>query len=301
MTKCKGCGITLQYEDKSLPGYTTKKGNELCERCFRIKHYNEHKIESKLLTNVEILKNINNQKIFTFFLCDFFELNENMINLYNLIDNGKILVITKADIIPKNIVLKKLCNNIKLVYGIENVIFYSKEIDYLKNDVISLIKSYDKVLFSGPTSSGKSSLINDLFAFDLTVSNYENTTQDFIKLEYDGKVLIDAPGFVNDNFFDGLDYSNIKPRTIKLFKDYMLKVGDYELYFENDANLTMYFVNGIDIKTMKKKGSYDNKIELSFKSDITFGNIGFIYLKENNCFINKTSGISVRRTIVGRR
>ena len=40
MNKCTGCGIILQIVDKTKPGYTLKIDNELCERCFKIKHYN---------------------------------------------------------------------------------------------------------------------------------------------------------------------------------------------------------------------------------------------------------------------
>ena len=50
MTKCLGCGIKLQTSDKNKVGYTPKENATMCERCFRLKNYNEFKeIELKNL------------------------------------------------------------------------------------------------------------------------------------------------------------------------------------------------------------------------------------------------------------
>ena len=47
MNKCKGCGTLID-------------NNDLCERCFRIKHYNDYKVVSKTNSDfIPILENIN--------------------------------------------------------------------------------------------------------------------------------------------------------------------------------------------------------------------------------------------------
>lgn len=42
---CIGCGVTIQTEDKQGLGYAPKasltKENVICQRCFRLKNYNE--------------------------------------------------------------------------------------------------------------------------------------------------------------------------------------------------------------------------------------------------------------------
>ena len=38
MTKCMGCGITLQSSSKDSLGYITNEETNLCERCFRLKN-----------------------------------------------------------------------------------------------------------------------------------------------------------------------------------------------------------------------------------------------------------------------
>ena len=61
--KCRGCGIVLQDENVLLDGYTTNLENDLCQRCFKMKHYGEYQIVSK--TNdeyLEVLKKVNETK-----------------------------------------------------------------------------------------------------------------------------------------------------------------------------------------------------------------------------------------------
>ena len=43
MNKCHGCGISLQTEDETKMGYVPqeKKNEGLCQRCFKIRHYNQ--------------------------------------------------------------------------------------------------------------------------------------------------------------------------------------------------------------------------------------------------------------------
>ena len=42
MNKCTGCGAVLQNIDTTKEGYVVNLDNKLCERCFRIKNYNEY-------------------------------------------------------------------------------------------------------------------------------------------------------------------------------------------------------------------------------------------------------------------
>ena len=42
MSKCHGCGIILQNENREELGFTPNLESELCERCFRIRNYNDY-------------------------------------------------------------------------------------------------------------------------------------------------------------------------------------------------------------------------------------------------------------------
>ena len=56
--KCIGCGTLLQDENKEKEGYVDNLEKDLCQRCFKLKHYGEYKIVSK--DNNDYKKIINN-------------------------------------------------------------------------------------------------------------------------------------------------------------------------------------------------------------------------------------------------
>ena len=185
MSKCIGCGVRLQYDDKDKKGYTPKKEAKYCLRCFKLLNYHENIQNENVISDEDILNKINKKGIFTFFLTDILNLNNKVIDIYNKITNDKVLVITKVDILPNNLKYSILIDNIKKIYNVGDVILFSKENGFGKNEIMNLCEEYGEVLFSGPTSSGKSSLINYLFKKNLTVSEYKNTTVDFICLNYE--------------------------------------------------------------------------------------------------------------------
>jgi len=301
MSKCKGCGITLQSNDKEKSGYTPKEGSKLCERCFKITNYNYHEKESKIIDNNLIIKGINHKKGATLFLCDILNLNSKMMELYDLVNQPKVLVITKSDMIPKNVSINDLKERLKKIYHLEDVLFISTLSGYGKNDLLDYVYEYPKVIFAGPTSSGKSSLINYLFNKKLTVSNHKNTTQEFITLKIENQEIIDAPGFYEDYIIDNIKQNGyINPKTIYVKKGYLLSIGDFQCYADKDVNLTLFLPKGIIIKTCKIKKEFIEELHLNEGSDLIIRNIGFIYFKETTHLkINNASIIDIRRSIVG--
>ena len=58
MNKCVGCGAILN-SNKGMEGYTSDINNNLCERCFRIRNYNDYKVITKDNSDyINILNNI---------------------------------------------------------------------------------------------------------------------------------------------------------------------------------------------------------------------------------------------------
>ena len=297
MTKCKGCGVSLQNIDENGIGYSPKLTSKLCERCFKIIHYNYHD-DGKYINNIDICNGINQRDTFNFFMCDIFSLNKSTIELYEKIHSPKVFVLTKADIVPINISYEKLISRVKKSYNLENVILCSIKNNAGIEDIKHLINEHKKVLFCGPTSSGKSSLINFLFDYELTTSVYKNTTQEFITLETDGVTVIDAPGFICDVITNKSKL--IKPRTMIINKDYELVIDDVVISFDRNVNVTVFLPKSIIAITRKKKENYSNFLEIKPYQDMTIKNIGFIYFKnECNLYINNVDDIFVRDSIVG--
>ena len=199
--KCQGCGYTLQSDDSSKLGYVPKTKNKnpkLCERCFKIIHYNDAKIVTLPIEENKILNIVNKSDNHSLFLIDFLNINEESIKMYKKINTKKTLIISKSDIIPFSMNQNKIIDWLQNVYKIkDNIIFLSAKknkninllINYLKNEHIN------KAYLLGFTNAGKSSLINsiingyELTNNSITTSMVPNTTLDFMNIK------------INDNLF----------------------------------------------------------------------------------------------------
>ena len=58
MSKCIGCGVTLQSDNPNKDGYVSDDDKRFCQRCFIIKNYGQNKITNK--TNIDYMGIINN-------------------------------------------------------------------------------------------------------------------------------------------------------------------------------------------------------------------------------------------------
>ncbi len=299
--KCIGCGIPLQTENENDLGYTPKLENDLCARCFKLKHYGNKIDEGKNQNNTILLEKINKNKCHVLFITDFLNINNEVIDIYKKIKNPKNLVINKSDIIPKNIIVSKLLSNIKKIYKIDEDIILSSSKNNKLDDLYKIINKHNKILFCGYTNMGKSSLINKITQTNLTVSNKRNTTQEFIKTSYEDKTIIDAPGFIN-NYIIEKDIKNIiKPITYQMKNKYYLNIEQIKLAFDKDINLTMYIDNNINVEKRKIKETLNYEKTIRSNCDILIKGIGFIKVKgDTNFFINISKDrYEIRPSIVG--
>lgn len=290
MTKCLGCG-------QKLPDSYDKA---LCERCFKIKHYNQHDIASIEIDNDKIISSCNAKKYATLFLCDILTLNEDLVNLYNQINEPKYLVITKMDLIPKNVSLNVLADNIARVYGISKLIFTSVMNGFGKKDILAFVKKYSNVNIVGPTSSGKSSLINSFYGANITVSNKANTTQQEIQVKCDNGILIDYPGFVINSLNEmSKEAGYIKPKVVFLKKGYVLVIKDKEIYADRDINITLYLPKDIIFKTMKIRRVNVHNLDVNKHSELVIIGQAVLYFKKScQIAINDLADVSIRESIM---
>ena len=292
--KCLGCGASLQDTDESALGYTPKLSNDLCMRCFKLKHYGKNLNNSKVQDNTSIINYINKIKATVLFLVDFLNINNEIIEYFKKIKNPKYLVITKSDIIPKNIIKSKLVENIKRVYEINEDIILCSALSKENINVLLNIAEDTRVILCGLTNMGKSSLINKMIGSDITVSNKENTTQEFIEVAS----FIDAPGFVS-NYKVLVAKTEIKPITYQLKSKYYLLIDKYILASDKDINITLYLPNNITVEKRRKREEYNYNLNINNNEDLVIKGLGFIkFSSESKIFIND-SNIEIRPSIVG--
>ena len=179
--RCIGCGSIIQTEDPNGLGYTPKsaleKGKETgelyCQRCFRLRHYNE--IAPVSLTDddfLRLLNQIRDANALIVYVVDVFDFNGSLIpGLHRFVgDNPVLLVGNKEDLLPRSLRRPKLTDwirqqaNIAGLRPIDTVLVSAKknhQIDHLL-DVIEKYRHNRDVYVVGVTNVGKSTLINQI-------------------------------------------------------------------------------------------------------------------------------------------
>ena len=309
--KCPGCGATLQYTDENKVGYTPKKDAKLCERCFKLKNYNQKNIIDLKYSNSDIINLLNNKADLVLFITDFLNLNKKIVETYNQINvTKKVFIINKVDYIPNSINKEKYINWIKSTYLIkDNIILVSAEKNYNIRVINNILDESKNPYICGYTNSGKSTIINKLSEINEKKSNIltslmPNTTLDVIKIKLDdNKYVYDTPGFINDFDFNDNLYPKkfLKPVTLQL-KDNDIVSLNNEIFIKTDkaTSLTFCMSNELNIKKVYDSNiNLTNEIDISDNVDLVINGYGFINIK-NSCNIKinlNTKDIEVRTSM----
>lgn len=295
---CFGCGTKLQYSNKDAKGYVPEnKLNDAkyCMRCFKLMHYGVNINDTVPKRVEEILYLVNSDDKFTIFMCDFLSLSDKIINVYNKIKGKKLLLISKIDVIPKDIKIDTIRKYIMDNYKVNNVRFVSSVNDYGIDSLINYLitNNIRESYILGETNSGKSTLINNILdAFDskltkTTISSSKNTTLDFIRLNVNNNLtIIDSPGFVTDSYEVNYPLKKvIKPLTYQMKDGEVLKIDKFYLNFSASTSITIYSCYDLEIKKYYKDDiSFTYNEKINSNSDIVIYGLGFINVK-NECTI----------------
>ncbi len=230
MKKCNGCGATLQDQNVEEIGYSPKLENDLCQRCFRIKHYDDLvKSYKSDFDNYDILNMVNERNDLIIWVVDLFDFDSNIISGLNrhLLNKDIILVGTKRDLLPETLGNQKLVSFVEKrlkFYGIsvKGILFTGDHGHYGADTLLDVIDNYRDgrdVIIMGQANVGKSTLINAMAETDITISRYPGTTLDLIAIDMDEYTLYDTPGLIRkDNmqyYVEQDDLEKVVPRQIK--------------------------------------------------------------------------------------
>lgn len=322
MTKCIGCGAILQTTEKTQEGYTQNINNKLCSRCFKIRHYNEYEyIDKDNIYYKQILKRIEQEDNLVVLVTDFLNLQ----HLQTLkIKNDIILVISKRDIIPRNIDETRLLQTIKLNLNIKERLIVGARNNYHLDELYAAINRYKKserVYIIGYTNAGKSTLINSFIKSYgnnnnyITTSNLPSTTLNLIETRInDNLVMIDTPGLLDEGSIINihskllnkiLPKKEIRPINIQIKTPQTIYIDRIaRIYISQCNSLIFYMSNSLNItRVYKEVHEKDNLkeyiINIKPKEDLIIKGLGFIrftmeatiklYLKEEVDYIVRKS------------
>ena len=250
--QCIGCGALIQTESPDRFGYLPasafkkglEKGDFYCQRCFRLRHYNE-------LSDLELdedffldkLRKITDDQALIIHVIDIFDIEGSLLtSLPRLLGQDNIVVIAnKVDLLPKSVNRSRLTHWLmqyirSLGLKPKQVILASGKqangIEGLVEVINHFIQDRD-IYLVGITNVGKSTLLNRLiqhYGGDqevITTSNHPGTTLDLIRIPLSEEYgLVDTPGFVKKDqwahYLSRKSYGQvipqkpIKPRVFQL-------------------------------------------------------------------------------------
>ncbi|GEO69942.1 ribosome biogenesis GTPase YqeH [Levilactobacillus acidifarinae] len=296
--RCIGCGAMLQTTDKTAPGYTPQsaldKGLETetqevyCQRCFRLRHYNE--IVPVGLTDddfLQLLTQIQDANALIVYVVDIFDFNGSLIpGLHRFVgENPVLLVGNKEDLMPSSLKRGKLQDWLRQranEAGLRpiDVTLLSAKTNQSVDDLLKKIDKYrgDRdVYVVGVTNVGKSTLINQIIRQNtgvkdlITTSRFPGTTLDKIELPLDDDhVLVDTPGIIQNqqmaHFLTGKDLKIVTPQKAIKPKVYQLNdqqtlflggVGRFDYNQGPKTGFTAYFENNLYLHRTKLANADD--------------------------------------------
>ena len=293
---CIGCGAEIQTTDKTAPGYTPQsaldKGLEkeevYCQRCFRLRHYNE--IVPVGLTDddfLNLLTQIQDANALIVYVVDIFDFNGSVIpGLHRFVGENPILLVgNKEDLLPSSLKRSKLKDWIRQranEQGLRpiDVTLLSAKTNQSVDQLLTMIDKYrgDRdVYVVGVTNVGKSTLINQIIRQNtgvkdlITTSRFPGTTLDKIELPLDDDhVLVDTPGIIQNqqmaHFLDGKDLKivapqkQIKPKTYQLNDQQTLFFGGvarFDYTKGSKSGFIAYFEKNLYIHRTKLENADD--------------------------------------------
>lgn len=293
---CIGCGAAIQTTDKEQAGFTPSSalekgletGQVYCQRCFRLRHYNE--ISDVNISDddfIKLLHEVGESDALVVNVIDIFDFNGSVIpGLSRFVSGNDVLLVgNKKDILPKSVkdgkVTQWLTERAHEV-GLRpvDVVLTSAQNKQAIKELMEKIESHRKgrdVYVVGVTNVGKSTLINAIIQEItgdkdiITTSRFPGTTLDKIEIPLDdGSYLFDTPGIIHRHQMahyltaKNLRYispkKEIKPKTYQLNPEqtlFLAGLGRFDFISGERQGFTAFFENTLDLHRTKLAGADD--------------------------------------------
>ena len=289
---CIGCGVEIQTETPDKIGYapasSLKRDQIICQRCFRLKHYNE--VQDVSLTDddfLKILNGIGSKDALIVKLVDIFDFNGSWLpGLQRFVGKNPVLLIgNKSDLLPKSVKPQKLIHWMKQMSAelglkpVDVLLVSGAKGNGMEEAMLRIdeLREGRDVYVVGCTNVGKSTFINRIIKQAsgeeevITTSHVPGTTLDIIEIPLDDdQALIDTPGIINHHQMAHFVSKNelkvitpkkeIKPRIFQLNAQQTLFFGGLARFdfLQGERNsFTCYLSNDLSIHRTKLEKADD--------------------------------------------
>jgi ribosome biogenesis GTPase YqeH len=283
---CIGCGATIQSEQEAEIGFIPKsqlgKEQVLCQRCFKLRHYNKN--ETVALESEDFIKmvsEIQHTNSLIVHVIDLFDVDGTLLkNLPSLVGHNPIILVgNKVDLLPKSTNKRRLKDWLirkakEAGLHIADVFLISATKGHHLDDLavaMEEMRQHKDIYVVGVTNVGKSTFINRFIDRSIgendliTTSYFPGTTLGFIEIPLDKQsALIDTPGILNlqqiAHFVSKRDLTIITPKKEIKARNYQLNSaqtlfvgGLLRMDFIKGERQTFicYFANGLPIHRTK--------------------------------------------------
>ena len=252
---CKGCGVRLQDSDPTLPGYTPKLDKAYCQRCFRIRHYDDVVISMQQgIDGTQVLQRIAQHDALILWVVDIFDFEANLLPGLSRHLPGRdiVMIATKRDLLPQTLSDEKLAMF---------VLRPAERRGYPGGGHRAVRRSGAQSASSGQSFAGGSGKCHRevpsrprcdrdgawpmparapcstglCASADLTTSAHPGTTLDFVALRMEGYTLYDTPGITRHDSLlthapdallrEVIPMRPLKPRVFQLHEDQSYALG----------------------------------------------------------------------------
>lgn len=276
---CKGCGVLLQSERPDAIGYTPKEQADYCQRCFRIRHYDDVMISMQQgIDPAAVFAKIAKYDALILWVVDLFDFEANLLSSIgrHLPQKDIVMIATKRDLLPQTLSDEKLGQFVlrrlkEEGIRVEGIVFCGDlahaahhPLNHSVEEVNKAITHYRKgrdVIVMGMANAGKSTLLNALCEqSDLTTSPHPGTTLDFVKIQREGYALYDTPGITrqdsllthapSDLLKTVIPFRTLKPRVYQLYEDQSYALGGMvrlDVHTQGNASVVAYFSDQLRI------------------------------------------------------
>lgn len=322
---CIGCGALLQDKDPNQVGYVSDLEKELCERCFKIRHYNHYQtVEKNNQDYLSILENTITTNDLILFVVDLWNMSpmiEEMMTYFK--KNPVLLVMTKRDILPKSIYEERLLDYMEGQF-VDKIMISSKK-NYHFDLLMEKIKKHQTskyVYVVGLTNAGKSTMLNQIIKnytnleTTITTSMQPSTTLGTIEIPLDETLtLIDTPGILDEgNLLNVVDpkvmkkvipKKEIKPISYQVKGTQYFWIDDICSFTVTDNNIVIFISNTLQIKRFYKETDTSNFIPHTFtvkeKQDIVIPGLGFIKVMNSGkitIYVKEQIDVFIRKSFI---